>query len=452
LVLASPFFVHRSGNQNGQTKNERPITKNEERRTDAMNHAFPVAALTLAAALFIPSGAPPALASRGPQPLAGPQPPSGESPLRLLLLDGNHLRDVRARVRRGDGSLDAAVADLDAAAKKALTMTAVSVMDKGVTPPSGDKHDYMSQAPYWWPDPAKPNGLPYIRRDGERNPEINRISDHDNLGALTGAIATLGLAFHLTGRDEYAAHAARLLRAWFLDPATRMNPHLRFGQGIPGITEGRGIGIIETRGVPELLDGVLMLRPGRAWTQGDEAGLQAWMRAYATWLVESQHGQDEAKNGNNHETWYDVQVAALALYTGQQELARRTLERSRERIGRQIEPDGRQPRELERTRAWDYSAFNLTAFFHLAALGERVDVDLWRYSSADGRSLRQALDFMVAHASGARPWPYKDITGFKPGAIHWSLRRAATVWNEPAYRALATKVGGGNPRMDVTVR
>lgn len=304
----------------------------------------------------------------------------GQQQRALLLYDAAHLADVRARIQRGDAALAPAFSALEADANKALAMKPVSVMDKAVTPPSGDKHDYMSQAPYWWPDPATPDGRPYIRRDGDRNPEINRITDHDYLGRVVGAVSTLGLAFHLTGREAYAAHAVRLTRAWLLDPATRMSPHLRFGQGIPGITDGRGIGIIETRGLPELIDGValVLVHGSPAWTQANDRRLQAWMRAYLTWLLESAHGKDEAKNGNNHETWYDVQVAGLALYTGQRDLARRTIEGGRARIATQIEPDGRQPRELERTRPWDYSAFNLEAFFRLATLGERLGVDLLR--------------------------------------------------------------------------
>jgi Alginate lyase len=369
----------------------------------------------------------------------------------LLLLDREYLAAARARVGRGDETLKAALAALEQDAKKALGLAPMSVMDKTVTPPSGDKHDYMSQAPYWWPDPAKADGRPYVRRDGDRNPEINCITDHDNLGRLTSAVSTLGLAYAMTGREEYAAHAARLTRVWFLDPATRMNPHLTFGQGIPGINDGRGIGIIETRGLPELVDGILLLAGSGAWRAKDEAGLQAWMRAYLTWLIESPHGRDEAKNGNNHETWYDVQVAGLALYTGQRDVARRTLEESRQRIARQIEPDGRQPRELERTRSWDYSEFNLRAFFNLAALGERVGVDLWSERTSDGRSLRQALDFLVPYAAGERKWTYPQITDFRPGAIHGLLRTAAVSWTEPKYRLLAAQVGGGSARLDLIV-
>src|SRR5918995_969092 len=189
--------------------------------------------------------------------------------LALLLQDSDHLSSVKARLQANDARMKTALSALEEEAAKALRMKPVSVMDKGVTPPSGDKHDYMSQAPYWWPDPSKPNGLPYIRRDGERNPEINRITDHGNFDRLMDAVSALGLAFYFTGRPEYAEHAARLLRVWFVDPATRMNPHLKYGQGIPGINEGRGIGIIETRALPELIDGLALLGDSPAWTAAD---------------------------------------------------------------------------------------------------------------------------------------------------------------------------------------
>jgi len=369
----------------------------------------------------------------------------------LLLLDRETLAETAAHARSGDSSLKAAVADLERDASKALAMTPVSVMDKGIVPPSGDKHDYMSQAPYWWPDPSKPDGRPYIRKDGQRNPEINKLTDHENFDQVFDAVSTLGLAYFITGRAEYATKATTLVRTWFLDPATRMNPHLKYGQGIPGINDGRGIGIIETRALPHLLDGVRLIAGSRSWTAADQSGLEEWSRAYVSWLTASPHGREESTNGNNHETWYDVQVASLALFTNQHDLARRTIEGSRERITRQIEPDGRQPRELERTLAWHYSIFNLTAFFELAALGDRVGLDVWNYRSSDGRSLRGALDFLVPFAEGQKRWTYPEIAQFQPAAIHALLRRAAVAWKAPAYRALAIKLGGGAPKLELTV-
>jgi hypothetical protein len=376
-------------------------------------------------------------------------PAAAEKP--LLLLDSEHVERVRARLIadrlkvQADDALRQALAVLEKDATEALALEPLSVMDKAVMPPSGDKHDYMSQAPYWWPDPSKPGGLPYIRKDGVRNPEIARISDHANFDRVMASVATLGLAYKLTGRTDCALHVYRLVKTWFLDPATRMNPHLRYGQGIPGVIEGRGIGIIETRALPRLLDGITLTSSSPVWTMADIDGLHAWMRAYLTWLVESPHGREEARNGNNHETWYDVQVASLAMFVGDTALARRTVEGARERIRTQIEPDGRQPRELERTQPWHYSLFNLEAFFALAVLGDRVGVDLWNYRTQDGRSLRRALDYLVPFADGRQPWPHPQIGAFQPAGIAPLLRRGALVWKDPAYGALAGRLGA-DPR------
>jgi beta-glucosidase len=378
------------------------------------------------------------------QPVPPPNP-------QLLMIDSAHVARVRDSLRRGEPQFQTALTVLEAAANRALNVAPISVMDKGVTPPSGDKHDYMSQAPYWWPDPSKPGGRPYIRRDGQRNPEISRITDRDNLGRLESAVSSLGLAFYFTGRAEYAQHAAQLVRVWFLDPATRMNPHLQFGQGIPGIAEGRSAGIIETRFLPRIIDGVTLLQGSPAWTGSDDNALKDWMRAYLKWLLESPLGRDEARRGNNQETWADVQVVGLAFYTGQTDVARKILEDSREDIAQEFEPDGRQPREIARTRAWDYSIFDLTAFLHLAALGDRVGVDLWNYSTADGRSLRQGLDYLVPFATGEKRFPHRQITEFNASALHPVLRRGAAGWKEARYRELARQIGGETPRLELTL-
>jgi Alginate lyase len=376
-----------------------------------------------------------------------PRPSASSDPdARLLLVRGTEV-DAAATTASSNADVKGAISELLAQADQALQIPATSVMDKSITPPSGDKHDYMSQAPYWWPDPTKPDGKPYIRRDGERNPEINKLPDHDNLGRLCSTVATLGLAYRLQPNPKYAEHAARLTRVWFLDAATRMNPHLKFGQGIPGINEGRGIGIIETRGLPDLIDGVLLLSQSGAWTTTDAAALQAWMRDFLTWLTTSTHGQEESKNGNNHETWYAVQVASLALYTGQRDLARATIEGAKARIDRQFQADGRQPRELERTRSFDYSEFNLTAFFNLAVLGERVGVDLWRYQSSTGGSLRHGLDFLMPYAAGEKKWDFDQITPFRGSTISNILRRGAVAWKDARYRALADKLSGASARV-----
>src|SRR5262249_6448751 len=190
-------------------------------------------------------------------------------------------------IARNDPSVADAWTSLRADAEKALAVARFSVADKTVTPPSGDKHDYMSQAPYFWPDPSKPGGVPYLRKDGERNPEINNITDHEAIDGLVANTETLALAYYFSGDERYAAKAASLVRAFFVDPATRMNPNLEYAQFIPGVNTGRGIGIIETRGFTRVVDALGLIAGSKAWTVDDDRAVKEWFREFLRWLQES---------------------------------------------------------------------------------------------------------------------------------------------------------------------
>lgn len=346
------------------------------------------------------------------------------------------LSKSRERLAGGDPARRPALDRLLADADRALAVNPVSVVDKTRTPPSGDKHDYMSLAPYFWPDPTKKDRLPYIRKDGERNPESGGgNSDSSRFGRMGSAVETLSLAYYFSGREAYAEHAARLLRAWFLDPATRMNPNLNYAQAVPGRVNGRGTGIIETVRLIGIVDSIGLLGGSRAWTAQDQDGIVYWMKQYLEWLQTSGNGRAERRASNNHGTYYDAQVVSLALLTGQHDLARRVLRGAGERrIGAQIMPDGSQPRELARTRSFSYSVYNLTAMEDLADLGEREGIDLWRYQTPDGRSIRKAIDFLAPYADPNRRWPFKQITPLDRGSLYADLLQADLHYHDQAYR------------------
>ncbi len=382
-------------------------------------------------------------AAMAAEPIAGETLEADDSP-QVFLMDAELLVQTRQRVAAGAGELADAVTRLRDEAQKALRSGPFSVTDKKFLPPSGDKHDYMSLGPYWWPDPSKPDGLPYIRRDGEVNPEGN-AHDRKLMGQMTSSVETLAFAYFLTGYEPYADHAARLVRVWFLDEATRMNPHLEYGQAIPGRTEGRGIGIIDTAQLVRLTDAVGLLGRSSAWSESDQQRLQSWFRQYLTWLLNSKHGGDEARAKNNHGTWYDVQVAAFALFVGDERVAREVLQKApQRRIATQIEPDGRQPLELSRTRSFDYSAMNLRGMFELAALGQHVGVDLWNFETGDGRSIRQALEWLIPYATGEKEWTHAQIGRFDKGRLTPLLRRAAIAYREPRFEQAARRTGAAN--------
>jgi len=374
---------------------------------------------------------------------------AGEPP-RVFALDPALLAAVKGRVAAGDVRLTPAVERLRDEADAALREGPFSVTLTGPVPPSGDRHDYMSVGPYWWPDPAKEDGLPYIRRDGQVNPQYH---EHDTKPCrqMCDVVETLALAYYLTGHEPYAARAADLLQVWFWDAETRMNPHLEFGQAIPGRCTGRGIGLIDTCGFIKVGDAAGMLAGSESWTDKDQKALEDWFGKFLDWMLESRYGRDEAAAKNNHGTWYDAQVASYALFVGRDDVARRILrEAAEKRIAPQIEPDGRQPHELARTKSFSYSVMNLQGMFTLAALGERAGVDLWNFKTTDGRSICRAVDWLATYADGTAEWKNEQIGGVEPKLLYPMLRRAALEYGEPGYEKRIGEIAHFDPAAERT--
>jgi hypothetical protein len=375
---------------------------------------------------------------------------AAEDAPRVFLLDAAQLGQTKERLQQGDEAPKPAMGLLRGAADKALAAGPFSVVYKDVLPPSGDKHDYMSLAPYWWPNPDTADGLPYVRRDGERNPEIYEVRNRLDLGEMCAAVETLALAYHFTDEQKYADRAALLIRTWFLDPATRMNPHLKCGQAIRGVNDGRSEGLIETRGFTRVVDAIGLIDRSEAWTDADMDAARGWFTEFLSWMLTSEQGIEEGESDNNHGTYYDVQVVSYALFTEQLDVARRILESAgKRRIAAHVEPDGKQPLELERTKAWSYSVGNLAGLMALARLGEHVDVDLWSFETSDGRSIHKAIDYLAPFGLGEQPWPYQQINGFSADLFYPVLELAAAKYSDAGYADMLSRMPKRQPSANV---
>jgi len=318
-------------------------------------------------------------------------------------------------------------------ADNAMKLSAQSVTVKTKTPPSGDKHDYMSMARYWWPNPDTPDHLPYVRHDGKSNPEIEGIQDHEELTRTNESARALALGWYLTGEEKYAEHAAMLLRAFYLDKATAMNPNLNYAQYIAGVNTGRGAGVLDARSLAMAVDAMGMLAGSKSWTAEDQAGMQTWMSAYYVWLETSKNGKDEKKAPNNHGSWFAQQETSVAMFLGKTEDVKKVAEFVREqRIPSQFDTAGMQKYELVRTNSFSYSAFNLEALTNLAAIVSSTGVDLWTPVKPDAPGILTGIDALMPYDKSHK-WAHEQIGEGMEGSLCPALVRAAAKTGEKKY-------------------
>ncbi len=344
------------------------------------------------------------------------------------LWDAERLSHVRAH--SDDAFYSKAISDIVRRADKEMDTIPYSVMTKASAPKSGDMHDYFSLARYYWPDPDTPDGLPYVRRDGESNPETLKY-DRNSLGKMAGRVELMTLAWYFTSDEKYAAKAVEQLRVWFINKNTRMNPNARYAQVSRGHhgDEGRCYGLIDTYSFVQMLDALALLEDSKSFKKSDSKKIREWFKTYLDWFLTSQQGIDEYNGDNNHAVAYDVQAVAMALYVGDCATAERFVRTFPERrIFTQIRPDGGMPKELARTNAFGYSQFNLSHMIDIMIMGKKLGIDITRAESEDGRCFLKAMDFLVPYVGkDVTAWPYKQINGWegKQKQICQDLYRAA---------------------------
>ena len=363
---------------------------------------------------------------------------------KTVVLDGARLAATRQKLRAGDPALMAALQVLRTRAEGASALGPWSVMNKTTTPPSGNKHDYLSLARYYWPANT-PNGCPYVHKDGQTNPETSGSKyDHASRHAAVDAIHDLALAWFFTGDARYAQRAALVARTWFLDPATAMNPNVNFGEGVPCLRDGTDTGVLNwTEMMGPLLDGLAVLDSGApGWSAADQMAMRKWLTAFLGWLQTAPLAKEESRGTNNHGTWYDAGVATLMVYLGQGDAARALIQGSGvKRLGSQIQADGRQPEELARTNSWGYSNWNLEGFCLMAHVARPLGVDLWTYVAPGGGSLVKATDYLVDGAvKGKSAWPHPQMIAFEPSWAVPLFHAAAELGNDAAARAALAQV------------
>ena len=330
----------------------------------------------------------------------------------VFACDANSMAANKSKVSANDKILAPAYNQLLKNAENALQFGPVSVMEKKNIPPSGDKHDYMSLAPYHWPDPSTPDGLPYIRKDGQTNPEVKEYKDKEYMPQLCDKIFTLSAAYYFSGEIKFAEHASKLIKVWFLEPATKMNPNLNFSQAMKGTNTGRGAGLIDARHFIKLIDAIGMLPTTKSWSELDQKGMRSWFSDFLNWMQTSNNGKDEINAPNNHGVWYDALRLSISLFINDLEKAKNVIANAQNRLDKQMDKAGNFPKEMERTTSFHYTVFVMDAFFSIAQMAEKAGINFWEYKSPSGNSLKKGFDQLLPFLAKEKKWEGPQIKEF----------------------------------------
>ena len=352
---------------------------------------------------------------------------------KVFSIDIKNLVSAKLKIKNGDKQALAAYQSLISNADKSLTEGPYSVMNKAQIPPSGDKHDYCSLAPYFWPNPNTPNGLPYIRKDGERTSETKDFKDKDDMLKMENAVEKLSLAYYFTGDEKYAEHSTFLIRTWFFLPETRMNPNVKYGQAVKGENEGRKEGVLETREFAKVIDGIGLMEGSKAWTAQDQKNMKEWITEFLSWMQTSTIGKGEMNANNNHGVWFDAQRLSYALFLGKHDLANEICKNAIKRLDEEMDNNGNFPKELARTKSEGYTLFVTEAFFQIAILAEKTDVDLWNVVTPSGKSLKKGIETLAPYFLKEKQWTGKQIEPFSFSGSIPLIHLASIKFNHPEY-------------------
>jgi hypothetical protein len=370
---------------------------------------------------------------------------SGTTPLAKRSSGGKGKGKSRPAATAWTPTVDVAAIDRDRilkAARVALAMKPVTITAFPAKFSEGGVNDFYSNGDYWWPNPKTTNGLPYVQRDGQTNPD-NFIAHRQVIRQLRDAVAALGAAYKITGEDHYAAKAADLLRVFFLAEKTRMNPSLQYAQAVPGVSPGRGTGIIDTLHLVEIPKAVAAMEKSPAFPPEVLAGMKKWFADYVTWMTTSKNGREEGAAKNNHAVAFWLQVAVFADFVRDEaRLAECRRQFTEVFVPKQMTNDGGFPRELARTKPYGYSIFQLDNMVTLCQVLSTQTNDLWQFTLSDGRGIRRSVEFLYPYLADKSRWSLPpDVNAWDS----WPARQphllfAGLAFGEPKYLDLWQKL------------
>ncbi len=323
------------------------------------------------------------------------------------------------------------------------------ITEKPQVPSGGSINDYVSIARYWHPDST---GAHTIYRDGITNPLVEQF-DRPKLAEMSSGVYTLALAYYLSDDEIYAEKATEILKKWFFEPYSKMNPNMDFAQirlGVPDTGGGGSPGIIDAIDFIQVVDAVSILYDSNSWSGNSHIKLKEWFYHFSRWIIRNYNA--DAYDVTNVSTWLDAQRAIYFMLSEQDDKLNSDfyIPPVSERISAQFNTDGVQPFEVTRGRPQHYVYFNLRGYMNIIHLRKNrtaTDRDWQILNTPSKGGLKPALDMIANYVlNRSEPGTFVSEPGFDDCRYYEILKPAAVAFSSMLYEEAAMELAGSGCR------
>ncbi len=256
----------------------------------------------------------------------------------------------------------------------------------------------------------------------------------DALFSMSRQVAALAAAYQLKHEQRYAEHAVLHLRAWFVDPATRMQTSPGKVGGSPQMDFPMVLGTVF---LAEMVQACTPLRSALDDKEFD--ALQHWFGEYLTWLTTSKTGGLARDQRDHHGSSWLLQAAAYARFNNNETVLGELRHRFKSvTLRAQILTDGSFPQEIAGAYPYRNSLFNMDLLAAACQLLSTQFESLWEYELQDGPGLHTAMSRLYPFIKDRKSWPYlADLDNFNDLPLRSSsLLFAARAYSNPDYASL----------------
>ena len=329
-----------------------------------------------------------------------------------MYINAGEIEIIKGKIASNQQPWKAAYDKMMSQANGSLRTPIQSVTFGGKIPSSGDMHDYFTEGPYL--------------SDGVYNPKADR-TDYTSAIKMRDSVRSLGMAYAFTGDSKYADKAVQLIRAWAIDPDTKLNPKFTNMQSHIEIA-------ITMSGMFYGID-LIWNYPG--FGSGDKEAIKSWAKNF------SNSGKTFSSN-ENFDLWRLVFISSASVIAEDTDSLNYVFDRWKYDINDQMDTEGKIIREINRPTGLGYSISGVNGFIITAELARHYGVDLYNYKTSDDKGLELTLNFHAPYVINPSTWPRKQIrpyigqnAGTYELAYSWkkkdSYKNAISRWGRPMY-------------------